>query len=171
MTCYVYWIHLPEHDDILTQGYIGVTNNTKKRLAAHKRRRDNQNLCNHLTKYNDSVKMTILLAADRDYCLEMERKLRPERNIGWNAAEGGNIPPSSKGLIRSKDHREKISLSMRGKKKPYLTELNRTAKRSLGTAWYHDPITKHSKYFIPGTEPSGWVKGRYSRMRISQSAS
>jgi len=31
-TCYVYWIHLPEHTDMFTEGYIGVSKNPKKTI-------------------------------------------------------------------------------------------------------------------------------------------
>jgi len=34
----VYWIHLPEHTDIASQGYVGVSNTTaSKRFTHHNR--------------------------------------------------------------------------------------------------------------------------------------
>ena len=33
----VYWLHLPEHSDMFSEGYIGVSVNPKKRLYEHKR--------------------------------------------------------------------------------------------------------------------------------------
>ena len=31
----VYWIHLPEHTDMFSEGYIGVTENIKRRYYEH----------------------------------------------------------------------------------------------------------------------------------------
>jgi len=32
----VYWIHHKDHNNLFTQGYVGVSNNTEKRFAKHK---------------------------------------------------------------------------------------------------------------------------------------
>lgn len=31
----VYWIHHKDHNNLFTQGYVGVSNNTEKRFAKH----------------------------------------------------------------------------------------------------------------------------------------
>ena len=35
MTTSVYWIHRPEHTDMFTQGYVGITKDIKRRFKAH----------------------------------------------------------------------------------------------------------------------------------------
>ena len=76
----LYWIKLPEHDDMLTQGYIGATTNLVKRLKSHKHR---------FKEIWDKIIVKTILMADIDYCYMIEQKLRPMRNIGWNKSIGG----------------------------------------------------------------------------------
>lgn len=94
MKTYVYWIRLPEHSDILKQGYVGITNNVKKRWGVHQYSSENMHLKNAITKYGwvNLVKQIILIS-DRAYCELIEEKLRPENNIGWNIIKGGKNPP------------------------------------------------------------------------------
>lgn len=76
----LYWVRLNEHTDIFTQGYVGVTPNFAKRLKEHK------------VKFKsmwDKIVMKTILIADDAYCYQIENKLRPTRNIGWNKAPGG----------------------------------------------------------------------------------
>ena len=92
--CYVYWLRDPQHKDILKEGYIGITKNLKGRESKHKytaRRQLDVNLNPSMRKSLNSGKfvMTALVVGDRDYCLELERKLRPLPMIGWNIDKGG----------------------------------------------------------------------------------
>lgn len=89
---YIYWIHLPEHTNILSEGYVGVSKDPTNRLKSHKSRSNNPHLLNCFKKYPEIV-MDIILESDESYCLELEEKLRPEKNIGWNIAKGGGKPP------------------------------------------------------------------------------
>ena len=94
----VYWIHHKDHNNLFTQGYIGVSNNIKKRFAKHKSQ-TNQNshinpiLTNVVKKHgwNNLIKSVVLIA-DKEYCLEIESKLRNTKEIGWNIAPGGGMP-------------------------------------------------------------------------------
>lgn len=76
----LYWIHHKDETDFLTQGYVGVASNFARRLASHKHRF--KSLWNWLI-----VKQ--LLISTKEYCFEIEEKLRPSRNIGWNKSAGG----------------------------------------------------------------------------------
>ena len=90
----VYWYHLETHTDLFSEGYVGVTNDMTRRHNEHMR--NSNNLVNHF--YNaikhygkDTIKCTILhdnLSAQEAY--ELEYFYRPEPNIGWNYAIGGN---------------------------------------------------------------------------------
>ena len=90
MSTYLYWIHYAEHTDPMSQGYIGVTVNPPKRLKTHstgKNKRLAYGIANGAT-------MTILSEYTvRDDALTEERRMRPEKTIGWNLVEGGGDPP------------------------------------------------------------------------------
>jgi hypothetical protein len=94
MSCSVYWIHHPDHTDIFTQGYIGVSANANKRFNDHKVRTQNQHLKNAINKYGwDTLVKEVVLVADKAYCLMIELKLRAEESLGWNIVKGGGMPP------------------------------------------------------------------------------
>lgn len=97
----VYWIRHPEHTDMFTQGYIGITKHGRqeRRLWEHKNVSGNNHLKNALNKYD--TKMEVILISDNDYCIDIEKKLRPEPNIGWNITCGGGLPPNFAGKKRS----------------------------------------------------------------------
>lgn len=87
----VYWIHRPSHTDMFSEGYIGITNRrANRRWVEHKRGGSCKTLSNALIKYDDVVFDIVLVANTRDYCEQIERKLRPHKNIGWNIKEGGD---------------------------------------------------------------------------------
>lgn len=90
----VYWIHLPEHTDVFSQGYVGVTKYTsQERFNQHKQRAassDYQNISKAIRKYgHENLLVDTLLIAEMDYCLDIEMKLRPSPFVGWNIAVGG----------------------------------------------------------------------------------
>lgn len=93
----LYWIHLPEHMDIFTEGYVGITIDPIRRFREH-RNRGNQHLKNALNKYGDRIMFDIIIENHTvEYCKQIEEELRSEDNIGWNRVKGGGIPPNSKG--------------------------------------------------------------------------
>lgn len=103
MITQVYWIRAQHHADITSDGYIGVSKNANKRWAyghkwAHaKGRHDNPHLSSAISKHGwDNLVKTILVVADESYCYDLERKLRPADNIGWNLVAGGGRPPVAK---------------------------------------------------------------------------
>ena len=130
MTCSVYWIHHPEHTDMFAQGYIGVSTNTKDRWNNHKQQPQNKHLQNAITKYGwDSLIKEVVVVADTPYCLDIELKLRSTKNIGWNIAEGGGMPPKNinsitqfkkgfipwnKGIPMSAESKARVSISKLG---------------------------------------------------------
>ena len=102
MKAYVYWLHLPEHTDIFTEGYIGVARDPEKRLKAHhyliqSHWHENPHLYRAFEKYKEQIIQDIVIIGEENYCYEIETKLRPQKQIGWNIAEGGNKPPSNWG--------------------------------------------------------------------------
>ena len=90
----LYWIHHKDHTDMFSQGYIGVSNNVKKRWYDHNHKPANAHLKNAINKYGwDNLVKEIVLMADKAYCLMMEAQLRPKDQIGWNLVKGGGMPP------------------------------------------------------------------------------
>jgi len=77
---YLYWVHLPEHTDIFSQGYVGVTENCKNRFRSHKFK---------FKEFAQFLISEVILIADNSYCYLIEKKLRPSKNIGWNKSIGG----------------------------------------------------------------------------------
>lgn len=114
----VYHIHAgTRHDD----GYIGITKNPELRFQQHgwKRKKCNAHLRNALSKYKDRVVFDVL-ASNLDFeaaCL-LEEMLRPNPNMGWNVAAGGNVPPNPKGKARTEEHCKNISAAKLGEKNP-----------------------------------------------------
>lgn len=120
MSVSVYWIHHPEHTDMFTQGYIGVSKDLKKRWNDHAKRTGNTHLLNAIKKYGwDSLVKEVVLVADEAYCLMIEAKLRAEDKMGWNITKGGGMPPLTKwnlGKNLSDETKAKISINRKGKK-------------------------------------------------------
>jgi predicted GIY-YIG superfamily endonuclease len=101
MTTCVYWIRHPDHTDVLSQGYIGMSTQVESRWEHHKKKAQNLHLKNAISKYGwDTLVKQQLVVSDIDYCLELEKKLRPAENIGWNIVLGGGKPP----VLRSQPH-------------------------------------------------------------------
>jgi predicted GIY-YIG superfamily endonuclease len=100
MSFCVYWIREQSHTDLMTQGYIGVSGNVEQRFASHKGMWSGTNnyLRNAIKKNGwDNLVKSVLLIAEKDYCLDIERKLRPADKIGWNLTIGGGYPPVIRG--------------------------------------------------------------------------
>ena len=112
--CNVYWVHLPEHTDISTEGYVGITIKTvAKRFAQHKvraKRGDAYTFSNAIVKHGKSLVCTTLLQGSVEYCRYIENKLRPTPNVGWNINIGGDVPPMS-GRTHTSESRAKMSAS------------------------------------------------------------
>ena len=114
----LYWIHHKEHSDIFSQGYVGVSNNVKKRWYDHNWKAQNAHLSNAIKKYGwDTLIKEVVLIADDGYCLDIESKLRPTTNIGWNITFGGGMPPSALGKkfgAMSEETKAKVSATKKG---------------------------------------------------------
>jgi hypothetical protein len=93
---------------MFTQGYIGVTKYGRqdRRYWEHQTVSGNAHLRNAIKKYK--TKMSILLVSNQDYCVDIEKKLRPKPNIGWNIVAGGGLPPNFAGKKRSPEFVERL---------------------------------------------------------------
>lgn len=79
---------------MFSQGYVGVSKNTEERFYRHSKHSENQHLKAAIKKYgwNNLVKQIVLIGEEK-YCYDLETKIRPIRQLGWNIAEGGTKPP------------------------------------------------------------------------------
>lgn len=121
------------------------------------------------------------MVGTNDYCYDIERKLRPTPEIGWNICEGGGRPAKTtieagaerfrllnsqrfgdKNPAKCFEVRKKISLASKGR--PGLKgEANPRfgcIGSSRGKFWYHSTKTDEEMYFTVGEQPEGWVRGR-----------
>lgn len=88
----VYHIHLK--DSSINECYIGVSRRSlADRKAAHKYnafvKRRNTPLYKFMRQYESELLWTVIYEGLESECIEIERKLRPEKNIGWNTMIGG----------------------------------------------------------------------------------
>jgi hypothetical protein len=131
----IYWIHNKEETDINTQGYVGITNNLKRRLIEHKRHKDNI-----LVGRN----VDIFLQGEKEYCKQIENHLRPKRYIGLNSMSGGGMPPDATGIKRSDATKLLMSLNnvgFKGRKHSEETKKKMSASRK-GLGKPHTEETK-----------------------------
>jgi predicted GIY-YIG superfamily endonuclease len=132
---YLYWIHLSEHT--LQEGYVGVSTNPKKRFNQHRWQSQIQNHRNpHLQsaigKYGEKLSLTVLEYSDKETCYEREAELRPDRNIGWNIATGGQG-----GDVLSDEQKEELKKKYTGSSQSEETKKKRseTFKKKWNTGW------------------------------------
>lgn len=125
----VYWIRHKDHTDMFTQGYVGVSVDHRQRWNRHRREAQNKHLWNAIQKYGwDNLEKEIVLYAKEDYCLTIEKKLRPVNNVGWNITIGGGkpppgygrqtrlgIPPANKGIPLTAEQKAHLSKVMTGR--------------------------------------------------------
>jgi hypothetical protein len=87
MQC-VYWIHNENETDILTEGYVGISNDPQRRFEEHKDR-------------FGSVKEVVFTFETRQEAKDKEAELRPRWNIGKNIAPGGQAGNRPRGIHTS----------------------------------------------------------------------
>lgn len=151
---YLYWIHRPCHKDMTKEGYIGITKNPDTRYQSHKlvAKADNKYIISRaIRKYND-LEYTILCCGSRKYIIDLEYKLRPQPNIGWNIAIGGlncNL-----GKILSDD--EKLIVALR------TTKLDKNDIVKMIVDYYINNLTYEEiskKFCVSGCTVARHIKG------------
>lgn len=110
MSVVVYWLYDENCTDPFLHGYIGITNNIRRRMADHRYKR------------RLPFKYKILFRGTREECISLEKKMRPSAFIGWNIFEGGGDPPHYCGANNhffGKKHSEetKIKMSLAAKRR------------------------------------------------------
>lgn len=139
---YVYWIHHEYQTDPTEEGYIGVSYNPSERLKQHKARTENPLLAEALAS-DSNIVMNILFIGSYECALLREKCFRPKKNIGWNIAAGGGSPPNQKGVPKSQQTKEKMSLNNVGFKGKRHSE--NTVKRMREAHANRAPITEETR--------------------------
>jgi hypothetical protein len=131
---YIYWIRRESHSDITTQGYVGFTTQTvAARFQQHRYYYEN-GICSHypvyraMGKYDDLI-ITPVVEGSVEYCLMLEKALRPEEAMGWNIRKGGGFVAFNKNT--SDETRAKLSKSGKGRKLSQKTKDRQSAARKL----------------------------------------
>lgn len=111
---YVYWISALNHTDPFTEGYIGLSNQPKKRLKAHTTDTasvGNKEVREFVNEFGlNAIKHTILHEyADLQSAQNKELEYRPNAKIGWNITKGGGITPDCTGRKHSPETIAKIT--------------------------------------------------------------
>jgi|SRR5215831_13038679 len=96
--CVCYWLFDEACVDPATDGYVGISRQMPVRLQQHQKRFPN-------------VQSKVLFAGSRIECLDFESKMRPNLNVGWNTARGGEGGITHLGLKRSNQSRSRMSVS------------------------------------------------------------
>jgi hypothetical protein len=126
---YVYWIHLAEHTDIKTQGYVGITTKSvSKRFSDHCRKARKQPtflIHQAINKYGvDNLIVDTICVTSREHAKWTELQLRPEDFIGWNTRRGGALPadiPTELRIIyaqKAKETRKRLGIDKSGPNHP-----------------------------------------------------
>jgi group I intron endonuclease len=98
----IYWIHHPDHTNMFTQGYVGITKRFERRMWEHLTLGQNRYLTFAIKKYGwDNLIKEKVIIASKEYCLDIESKIRATAKIGWNLVAGGGMPPLS---IKGRKH-------------------------------------------------------------------
>ncbi len=132
--CRLYWIRNQSHSDIFSEGYVGITTKSViKRFQQHLyySKRSNSHLSNALKKYKDSIVVEEILIGSVEYCLDVESKLRKEKNIGWNSDSGGAVV-AKLGGIQKPAVSERISNSLKFRYEQDPTYSARAGGKNLG---------------------------------------
>jgi hypothetical protein len=170
----VYWIRKTTQTNITTEGYVGITSNFQRRIDYHMNYcYNNPRLKRAIKKYD--VVVDLVFEGNEQECKDKEKSLRPQRNIGWNIAEGGGIPPNATGKKWSQSRREKHLKTITEKNSNYRSSEQRqkgiltrqqngyiegqNLKPELiaGTVWWTDGKINKRCLQSPGVE---WKQGR-----------
>jgi hypothetical protein len=111
---FVYWLFDVTCSIPQTEGYVGVTNNMKRRLTEHRAKRKRRP-----DKIGRPFQYAVLFEGSDEECFSLEHELRPRPGISWNRGAGG---PDARKSGHSAETRARIgkgaegNTHMRGKK-------------------------------------------------------
>ena len=173
----LYWIKHSDHNDIRSEGYVGISSNVNNRFKRHKFLHTNKHLANAIKKYGwKNLIKQVMLVADESYCLMIEKLLRAKESIGWNIAIGGGKPPLYKGgNPLSEETKAKISATKTGVKltganleraKKQVVEVGKNTRFQKGVVHSPEVIQKLSQARV-GRKLSEETKEKIRQKRLA----
>lgn len=161
----VYWIHLPEHTDMFSEGYIGITSHTaERRFKSHVKEskrssRKKYRIHNAIAKYMESIIVETLVICSMEYATELEQKLRPLPKIGWNTLAGGQNVKLLRDAKTNMNHSEESKKKMSEIHKRLWTDNpERLSKRLDGRKSLERPLDENG-------QPVDFWNKKYNRLR------
>ena len=86
----VYWIKHAQHENVWTEGYVGISADLEYRIKRYKQAGQKSHL---YEKFASGAQVQVIAKGLHQHeALLLEQKLRPTRNIGWNKNSGGFMP-------------------------------------------------------------------------------
>jgi hypothetical protein len=135
---------------MFSEGYIGITRNTaqsrfdKHCRAVNSSKSKDSVISRAIKKYGkENLIVETLVICDIDYAVDLEVKLRPENNIGWNITKGGGLPPVANrtGHVMPEHVKQKLLEANTGRKMSEETRLKRI-RASTGRKHSEESILK-----------------------------
>lgn len=168
----IYWIHLRENENYLTDGYIGITERElNDRMEEHRVIEHSSDIFQDMIDYHgwDNLIKEVIYVNDICECRSFEYYLRPKTNIGWNTAAGGGMPPSRKGKSHTIESKTNMSLCRKGKKFTDTVKLNMSISRK------NNPLSNESRNklsnLFKGVERTIETKNKISASKKGKKAS
>lgn len=154
---YVYWIRNADHTNVYEQGYVGITNNTSRRMAYHEKgvNGDNRRLYEAIQR---GAEMEILHeVGEQTIALQYEKVYRPHPYIGWNINPGGLGTPDQTGKKFTSPNHGMRNKTHSNKTKKLMSESRKRWK------WWNDGVNNVRAERCPaGYKPGRVVNYRYN---------
>ena len=170
---YVYWLHLPEHNDIRKEGYIGTAYKPQDRFEKHKwfakkGTHYNPHLQSAFGKYGENIQLSEIVYNTENYCYEKEAALRPTPNIGWNISAGGRG-----GGAWSEEMKQERSKKYKGLKRSVEVnkQLSDTVKEKYKNGWAPAKGKKRSEEWKKERSRAiqeQWATGKRDKKALSE---
>lgn len=140
---FVYWIKHKDHTDIFCEGYVGITSRTveqrwKQHLVDSNKKPPKYRVHRAIAKHKEDIVVTTILEGSLEYCQEIEAKLRPAPNIGYNHAPGGSS--TTLGTKLSEETCKKISEKAKGR-----TVSDETRKKLSESSLNRPPVSEETR--------------------------
>jgi len=127
----VYWISKNKNEDVMTNGYIGITKDLHERIRSHRRNKKVTKLTSFLKSISWEacyVEILDMNLSQKDAC-DLERYYRPQENIGLNHQRGGELGVNPEWYLISENKQQHSEATSKGTVKGILEKDSIEARR------------------------------------------